>query len=259
LNALKLSRVLILLTILLIVAVSQWRGEARLADWQRPLQLTVYPLLVDLSGPEAGYARSLSAADFAPVGDFLAREARRYGVDSAPTLIQLAAPAVALPPPVPAGDSRLAIALWSLRMRWWAWRRAMSDGLPDGDVQIFVQFHPVSAELVLDRSVGIRKGRYSVVNAFASLEMQRRNNVVVAHELLHVLGATDKYDPASRLPLAPHGLGEPDRRPLFPQRYAEIMAGAVALAPARARMPASLDQCLVGPVTAVEIGLLDAP
>ncbi len=76
----------------------------------------------------------------------------------------------------------------------------------------------------------------------------------MAHELLHVFGATDKYNPATRLPIPPDGLAEPGRQPLYPQRWAEIMAGAVAESPTEGRMPASLGGSVVGPVTAREIG-----
>ncbi len=37
------------------------------------------------------------------------------------------------------------------------------------------------------------------------------NQVVVAHELLHTLGATDKYARASGQPLEPDGLGDPQQ------------------------------------------------
>ena len=44
---------------------------------------------------------------------------------------------------------------------------------------------------------------------------------IVAHELCHPLGATDKYDGVS---VWPQGYVEPDREPRYPQRKAEIMA-----------------------------------
>jgi hypothetical protein len=78
--------------------------------------------------------------------------------------------------------------------------------------------------------------------------------VVIAHELLHVFGATDKYDPATNQPLVPQGLANPQARPLYPQRKAEIMGGRIALSPTEARMPSSLRASLVGPETAREIG-----
>jgi hypothetical protein len=46
---------------------------------------------------------------------------------------------------------------------------------------------------------------------------------VAAHELFHTLGATDRYGADGRT-LFPEGLAEPEKAPLFPQRYAELMA-----------------------------------
>jgi len=78
--------------------------------------------------------------------------------------------------------------------------------------------------------------------------------VVLAHELLHTLGATDKYEPTTGVPRAADGLGEPDREPLYPQRYGEIMAGRIALAANEAIIADDLAQMVVGPLTAREIG-----
>ena len=43
-------------------------------------------------------------------------------------------------------------------------------------------------------STGLQKGMLGVVNAFASADQEGSNAVVIAHELLHTFGATDKYD-----------------------------------------------------------------
>jgi hypothetical protein len=74
--------------------------------------------------------------------------------------------------------------------------------------------------------------------------------------LLHTLGATDKYDRGSLQPLAPDGLGDPEQQPRYPQDFAEIMAGRIALSPTRAEIPEDLDRVTVGTATAREIGWL---
>jgi hypothetical protein len=76
---------------------------------------------------------------------------------------------------------------------------------------------------------------------------------VTTHELLHLLGAKDKYDASGRS-LVPEGLGEPELRPLYPQRHAEVMARNVALSPTEERPPESLSDLKVGASTAREIG-----
>lgn len=76
---------------------------------------------------------------------------------------------------------------------------------------------------------------------------------VTTHELLHLLGAKDKYDASGRS-LVPEGLAEPELRPLYPQRHAEVMARNVALSPIEERPPDSLSDLKVGATTAREIG-----
>jgi len=81
--------------------------------------------------------------------------------------------------------------------------------------------------------------------------------VVIAHEFLHTLGATDKYDRASAQPLAPDGLAEPDRSPLYPQKKAEIMGGRIPRTEDDAVVPQSLKYVVIGPLTAQEIRLTE--
>jgi hypothetical protein len=83
--------------------------------------------------------------------------------------------------------------------------------------------------------------------------MRGGNAIVIAHEIMHTLGASDKYDFATDLPLVPSGLGDRERVPRFPQPTAELMAGRRALSPDEAQMPDSLDEVVVGPETALEI------
>ena len=75
----------------------------------------------------------------------------------------------------------------------------------------------------------------------------------IGHELLHTAGASDRYDAAGHA-REPDGLADPDRIPLYPQIHAEWMAGELALAPGRGRLPESLEELRVGAVTAREIG-----
>ena len=66
--------------------------------------------------------------------------------------------------------------------------------------------------------------------------------MVIAHEILHTLGASDKYDLATLAPLYPGGYAEPERDPLYPQSFAEIMAGRYAADAHTFEMPESLDR-----------------
>jgi hypothetical protein len=77
---------------------------------------------------------------------------------------------------------------------------------------------------------------------------------VATHELLHTLGASDKYDANGTI--VPDGLAEPDRSPLYPQRFVEVMARHRPIAPGHEVPPDSLTELRVGAVTAREIGWL---
>jgi hypothetical protein len=253
----RLLRITALLTLLVVVAGTQWLTQTRIGSWEKPIWLTIYPIVADAGATTARYAEDLEAEAFADIGGFLGREAGRYGRDlQAPLALQMAPVSHALPPSLPPADSRLATAVWSLRMRWWAWRRDREDGLPGADVQVFVLYRGTEGTHMLDRSVGTQKGMYGIVNAYASRASAPRNRVVVAHELLHILGATDKYDPSNGQPLVPGGLADPDRRPPYPQEKAEIMGGRIAVSPNHAVMPESLRSCVIGRATAAEIGWL---
>jgi hypothetical protein len=79
------------------------------------------------------------------------------------------------------------------------------------------------------------------------------NNVVLAHEMLHTLGATDKYDLQTTLPIFPDGYAEPNKNPRYPQESAELMAGRIPVSEKRAEIPDDLTQCTVGAATAREL------
>ena len=81
--------------------------------------------------------------------------------------------------------------------------------------------------------------------------------MIITHELLHTLGATDKYDPQTNQPFFPDGFAEPERTPLYPQRWAEIMGGFIAVSEEKGLMPEGLSQTVIGPLTAGEIGWTD--
>ena len=249
-------RIAVLLIILATVALGAWRSGTRATEWKHTLHATVYPIAADGSPQtRAGVAR-LTADDFAPVAEWLEEEVQRHGrTVRHPLAISLAPPLDALPPPFPADGGPVAVGLWSLQLRFWAWRHDASPG-PRPDVRLFVLYHDPARTPRLDHSVGLRKGQIGIVKAFASRDEAPRNAVVIAHELLHTLGASDKYDPHSLAPRFPEGYAEPKREPRHPQRLAEIMAGRIALADGSLAMPERLAQTRIGPLTAAEIGLL---
>jgi hypothetical protein len=108
--------------------------------------------------------------------------------------------------------------------------------------------------VALEHSLGLQKGLIGVVHAFADPRQAQQNNIVIAHELLHTLGATDKYD-AEGKPLYPQGYADADLPQLMPRHAAEIMAGRYVNTAGRLVMAESLEQCEIGAQTAHEINV----
>jgi len=254
----KAIRISILLLILLFVAVSTWLTQSRSTDWNNSLWVKIYPINADGTAEVDKYIASLAVSDFTGVETFLAREAERYrpGLDR-PVRIELGKHVDGQPPALPGEPNALSVMLWSLKMRWWAGSVAGEQDEITPDVRIFVRYHRPDHSITLENSVGLQKGMVGIVNGFASRQQSGRNNVVIAHEFLHTLGATDKYSPVHGHPIAPEGLAEPDRNPLYPQRYAEIMGGRIALAEDDSVIPKNLSLAVIGRLTASEIHLID--
>ena len=254
----KAVRIAVLLLVLFFVAVSAWLTQSRSTDWNNSLWVKIYPINADGSEESARYIATLDTADFAGIEAFIARETVRYGKTiSRPLRVELGREIREQPPVIGPDFGVLDIMLWSLKMRWWASSTAGEQDSIEPDVRIFVRYHRPQDAYVLENSVGLQKGMVGIVNARASRRHRGMNNVVIAHEFLHTLGATDKYDPGTGQPTMPDGLAEPDRSPLYPQKFAEIMGGRIARAANDAIVPQSLKYVLIGPMTASEIRLVD--
>ena len=247
-------RIAILALILLNVAVGAWVTRARTTSWSHPLRVAVFPIAGDSSPATGSYIASLATETFSPVDDFFREEGKRYGLAlSRPVEVRLARRIDALPPPPPFGESVVSVLVWSLKMRFWAWRNGDVDG-PKPHVRLFVIYHDPKLSTSVPHSLGLQKGLIGVVHVFASNGQAAENKIVIAHELLHTVGATDKYDPATNQPVFPEGYADPEQQPLLPQAYAELMAGRVAVSRTEAEMPRGLEAVLVGAKTATEIG-----
>ena len=249
-------RLAILIAVLLFVALGAWLDHARSRDWNDTLRVTVYPISDSADPGVRAYTAALQANDFADVESFFIDEASGYGITlERPVRIRVSHAARELPPVLPDRPGPLTIALWSLRLRYFAARTAWNDSLPAPDIQVFALFSRLGpGSAAMPDSVGLSKGLIALTHLYGDAAAAGSNQVVLVHEVLHTLGATDKYDFATGQPLAPQGLGEQDRQPLYPQDFGEIMAGRIATSARDAVVADSLEQMLVGPVTALEIG-----
>ncbi|MBC7780683.1 MAG: hypothetical protein H7125_11345 [Proteobacteria bacterium] len=249
----KTLRIVILLFILATVAQATWLAKRDATDWKNPVIVVLYPINADASETAARYIASGDLDRFRPITEFMQAQARGHGVSlNDPIELRLAPGIVALPPPIPSNASAPEVIWWSLRLRLWAWRNDTYQGAR-ANVRLFLLHHDDRLTPRLAHSTGLESGLIGIVNVFANPAMSGANNVVIAHELLHTLGATDKYDLATNQPLFPDGYAEPDLVPRLPQRIGEIMAGRIPLSPVRAEQPDSLAQMAIGPKTAREI------
>jgi hypothetical protein len=253
----KRLRIAVLLYVLLFVAAAQFFAAQRSTDWNDTLWVDVYPVNGDGRVSTQRYLANLDAAEFNAVEQFFAAEAKRYGVVPSPPFRVLLAPQYTEPlPQLPASSSPLATIWWSLKMRWTAEKVDWLGSRPSPDVIVFAVFHEAADTAVLDRSTALEKGLIAVTNLFADRAARASNQVVLAHELLHTLGATDKYGGPANMPRFPEGFADPDASPRLPQAKAELMAGRVPIDANRAEIPASLRQVVIGKTTAAEIGWL---
>jgi hypothetical protein len=252
----KKIRVSILLLVLALVALYTWADRRRMAEWDETVWIAVFPVNGDAATRTDDYIAGLTREQFTDIERFFAREAGAFGVElERPVHVELYPAIAAMPPLLEPGTGLLGRVAWSLRMRYFSWRHA-GDAL--ADIRVIVIYHDPELVEAVPHSLGLQKGLLGVVYAYADPSADATNNLVIAHEALHALGATDKYDQATNLPAYPDGYGEPDAEPRHPQAFAEIMAGRVAVSPREARMPAGLGEAVVGTRTAEEIGWLRA-
>jgi len=126
---------------------------------------------------------------------------------------------------------------------------------PEGyDALIFVYFFDPQEKKRYQghHSVASRRHHRGVVFSPLGAEFVDRACALLAHELCHTLGATDKYQGEESV--FPEGFADPDQEPRYPQEEAEIMALGIPLAPGRERAVEELGECRMGRKTAEEIG-----
>jgi len=247
----RLIRIAILLTVLAFVGLGAYVDRERTTDWDDTLWVGVFPVNADGQPATDRYIASLSPREFAAIEAFFTREARAFGVQvDRPVHVELYPEVEELPPSLEPGTSLPGRIWWSLKTRYYTSRFA-GDTL--ADIRVFVLYHDPDRTRAVPHSLGLQKGLLGIVHAYAGRRYDATNNVVIAHEVMHTLGATDKYDPTTNLPVFPQGYADPDADPLYPQEQAEIMAGRIAVSAVEAEIPGNLSEVAVGSQTAAEV------
>lgn len=249
----KYRIILLLLNLALVAGITLWEGML-VRSWLSPLEVSLYVVNGDGSAASEAYIAQLSDETFQEIADFLDQQALRHRLKKTPRVrIALMGEIARQPPQPPEGERGVfSSLLWSLQVRYYAFHHTpFWENL--GRVRMFVVYHEGEDGKPLQHSLGLRKGLVGVVHAYAKREQNAQNNIVITHELLHTLGASDKYD-AQGQPVFPDGFPHPEAGERYPQHAAEIMAGRIAVRPTRAIIPANLGECALGPKTAYEIG-----
>jgi hypothetical protein len=252
----KKIRVIILLLILATIIQQTFLDKADL-DWKDNFYVAVYPVNADGSAEVSAYIKTLTRDDFEPMAEYFSEEGTRYNLGMRrPVEVQLGAVVDEIPPAPPTDGSILSTMIWSLKFRWFAWNNSPKVSVKP-DIKLYLLYHDPITTPALSHSTALNKGRIGRVNLFGDKSYAKQNLVITAHELLHTLTASDKYDLASTLPAYPDGYAEPEKQPRYPQDFAELMGGRVPIDETKAQIPKSLAQTLIGEKTAREIGWLN--
>ena len=249
----KKIRIFVLLIIFATVVQQMFLDKADL-DWRDNFYVAVYPINADNSTEVGAYIKTLTRDDFEPAAEYFAEEGARYHLGMRrPVEVQLGSIVSEIPPAPPTNGSLLDTLVWSLKFRVFAWNNSPKV-LVKPDIRLYLLYHNPVTNPVLSHSTALNKGRIGRVNLFGDKNYAKQNLVILAHELLHTLTATDKYDLETTLPAYPDGFAEPNKQPLYPQDFAELMGGRVPVSETKAEIPKSLNQTLIGEKTAREIG-----
>lgn len=255
-SAFRLLRIIILLTILGIVAFSQYQTRVQTAKWDQSQWVVIYPINGEGDEETQEYIDTLHLGMFTEVETYLNRTAHYYGIELAdPFILELAPQVTTPPPPLPQRQTILAVIWYSLKLRYYGLTHNSYDG-PHPDIRIYVSYYKPEQGKILNHSVGLEKGKIGVITALSTWRFTKLTNVIIAHEILHTVGATDKYDLASNKPDYPDGYGDPDKEPLLPQTRAEIMGGAIVISETKLKLPKDLSQTTINEQTAREINWL---
>lgn len=247
-------RILFLLSILIYVIADQAIAKHQSKSWRNTLHVVIYPINGDGSKKSQKTINALTETRFLAIQQFIKQQSQHYGVSIKQAIEIKLAPQMNKPPPIPKLDAGIASAiLWSLKMRWWAWYENSYSGAKD--IRLFIEYYATETE-ESQISVGLEKGRMALIKNSANEQLMQRNNVIIAHEMLHTLGATDKYDPVTLQPYFPEGYANPALGKEQKQTQCEIMAGRIPYTVDIVVVPNALKDCLVGETTAKEIGWL---
>jgi hypothetical protein len=249
--------------IVFLLQLGSWRGrEAALVDATGTIRVA----FIQLVRPEAAghpLVRAMDEGGIQAITRWFDEERARYGAPGGPVLAaDVLGPWVTPvnPPSVPDRDTswarQLGVSLAFPRYFHGLARRHGVD--PDAyGARVYMVYGTETGDLVSD-SRGSRTGRVAVSFLPVGASSLAYAQVTVAHELAHILGANDQYDPDTFLARFPEGYVQPWAERPYPQTYAELMAVDRPISPTDEQEVTSLDQVRIGYRTAAELGWISA-
>lgn len=249
---LRVLALVVVLACVVLYAVRDYRSRRARTDWDHTLEIAV--VLVD-DGTVDRVAVEMLKNRTQALADRLTRESHRYAPDIPPpfhfTIKGPVLGAKAPPPPINPGFFANMQHTWDLS-RYTSAIDTLATMDPDVyDSRIYVSLRNGNRGNSVE-GASQPNGRVGTVDVELDRSMIDTTLFVIAHELFHTLGATDKYDEKGHCRI-PEGLAEPDRMPLYPQAFAELMARNRAVGLGEETIPTSIDELAVGLKTAQEI------
>ena len=274
----RVRQTLLILTLLVVTfwGLLTWRADHQTFAWTEPVSIAFVALLDDQRGSageeEKSHVRRFLSrsgrrhSTLSEAEEWIAGEYARWSGDATEKFdfyrrgpLELTTP----PPDLPSASA-------GFFERWQKTRGFLKyfQELPDRpelqlgtyDVYIFIYFYDLGDEQRREQfsqfdSIADRRSRIGVV--FAPLDHRLDGNTcaVIAHELCHTLGASDKYDAEGSV--YPQGFAEPNKSPLYPQDHAEIMALGRPISPGKDENVLRIADCIVGESSAREMNWVD--
>ena len=257
--------VVFLFTVFLYEVVDYLQSDLRAVDPRGPVRVAIFQF-VPPDQPYAPIVRSLnrladpsgpstSLYDIAP---WFNAERVRYGGSRSYLDLDIHGPWGRVVEPPLLDDP--ALSAWEAPLRAWQYARYFHDLVVDQGqdpddyaARVYVIYGSGTVDLAA-HSRGSEQGRVAVV----FVDQQERSPgyaaLTVAHELAHTLGALDYYHPDTALAVHPEGFVEPYADPLYPQRFAELMAADIPTGARQEREVESLEEVRIGYATARDMG-----
>jgi hypothetical protein len=255
----KFYRIAVLLSLFVCAALFAF-ADVRAREARKSWDHTLDVALV-LVGSSSTPAVSALSSRVPALAESLTREFRRYRPSAPPPFhFEVFGPVATgeledarMPGPLSSGLLDGVSFSWQVHAR--TRRLNIAAGLSKNNYDSIIYVYltdPQSKGFASVEGLSDRNGRIGLVQVELDETMADTTLFVIGHELMHTVGASDRYDEHGKT-LIPEGLGDPAQQPRFPQVSAEVMARNRVLAPDVEVIPQRLDELRIGQKTALEV------